>query len=132
MEFCTAINCMDGRVQLPVINYLKNRFKVDFVDTITEPGPCLILAENKPKETINSLLQRVDISVNGHGSKNLAIVGHFDCAGNPAGYEEQIVHIQKSVAFMRREYPHLQIIGLWVAEGLEVLEVVTAINMGEQ
>ncbi|MHC5086790.1 MAG: carbonic anhydrase, partial [Planctomycetota bacterium] len=27
MSFCTAINCMDGRVQLPVIPFLQNRFK---------------------------------------------------------------------------------------------------------
>lgn len=131
MIFCTAINCMDGRVQLPVINYMKSRFKADCVDMITEPGPCLILAENKPKETIDSIRNRVDISVNGHGAKNLAIVGHFDCAGNPADRKEQIKHIQKSVAFMRREYPHLQIIGLWVGEDLEVQEVVAANSMGE-
>lgn len=38
MKFCTAINCMDGRVQLPVINYLKKHFKVNYVGSITEPG----------------------------------------------------------------------------------------------
>ncbi|GAB4379897.1 MAG: hypothetical protein Kow0042_29680 [Calditrichia bacterium] len=47
MRFCTAINCLDGRVQLPVIQHLKKRFKVDFVDVITEPGPNLILSEQK-------------------------------------------------------------------------------------
>lgn len=39
---------MDGRVQLPVIKYLQDRFKVQYVDTITEPGPNLILAEQMP------------------------------------------------------------------------------------
>jgi len=39
MIFCTAVNCMDGRVQLPVINYLKERFSANYVDMITEPGP---------------------------------------------------------------------------------------------
>ncbi|MHA1252503.1 MAG: carbonic anhydrase, partial [Candidatus Helarchaeota archaeon] len=28
MKFCTVINCMDGRVQIPVINYLRKRFNV--------------------------------------------------------------------------------------------------------
>ena len=45
MEFCTAINCVDGRVQVPVINYLKKRFKVDYVNVVSEPGPSKILAE---------------------------------------------------------------------------------------
>ncbi len=36
--FATAINCMDGRVQLPVIAYLKSKYVVDYVDAITEPG----------------------------------------------------------------------------------------------
>jgi len=34
MSYCTVINCMDGRVQLPVIKYLKERFDVDYVDSI--------------------------------------------------------------------------------------------------
>ncbi len=45
MSFCTTINCMDGRVQLPVIKYLQKHFNVDYVDSITEPGPNLILAK---------------------------------------------------------------------------------------
>ena len=38
MCFCTAVNCMDGRVQLPVTSYLQERFNVEHVDSITEPG----------------------------------------------------------------------------------------------
>ncbi len=41
MSFCTAINCMDGRTQLPVIEFLKNKLSVEYVDTVTEPGPHL-------------------------------------------------------------------------------------------
>ena len=36
--FATAINCMDGRVQLPVIKFLQERFKAEYVDIISEPG----------------------------------------------------------------------------------------------
>jgi hypothetical protein len=38
-RFAAAINCMDGRAQLPVIEWLKRECGVDYVDTITEPGP---------------------------------------------------------------------------------------------
>ena len=34
MSFCTAVNCIDGRVQEPVSYYLRNHFKVKF--TISE------------------------------------------------------------------------------------------------
>ena len=46
MSFYTAINCMDGRVQLPVIYYLKERFGVPYVDVITEPGPVALLSSD--------------------------------------------------------------------------------------
>ena len=38
-RFAPAINCMDGRVQLPVIAYVKAHYSVDHVDMITELGP---------------------------------------------------------------------------------------------
>ena len=55
MKFCSAIDCMDGRVQLPVINYWKERLKVSSVDSITEPGPNLILAKQSDKVAIQSI-----------------------------------------------------------------------------
>ena len=45
MNFCTVINCMYGRVQLPVNKYLQKRFNVEFVDTITEAGPVFIISD---------------------------------------------------------------------------------------
>jgi hypothetical protein len=55
MIFVMAINCMDGRVQLPVIEWLKKEYEADYVDMITEPGPNKILAENKDQLFINSI-----------------------------------------------------------------------------
>ena len=43
-EFVTAINCIDGRVHIPVINWLKASFEAEFVDHITEPGADKALA----------------------------------------------------------------------------------------
>ena len=43
MKFATAVNCMEGRTQLPVIAYLKKKFEVDYVDMVTEAGPVKIL-----------------------------------------------------------------------------------------
>jgi hypothetical protein len=51
-KFATALNCMDGRVQIPIIEFLKKKFKVDYVDMITEPGIDKILAEEN-KELVS-------------------------------------------------------------------------------
>ena len=34
----TCLNCMDGRVQLPVLTWIKAEYPVDFVDVIMEAG----------------------------------------------------------------------------------------------
>ncbi len=123
MSFCTAINCMDGRVQLGVIKYLQKRFGAKYVDSITEPGPNLILAKRTDENSVKSILARVEISVGKHLSKGIAIVGHHDCAGNPAPKDEQISHIREAVEFIRSRFPEIEIIGLWVNENWEVSEV---------
>ncbi len=56
MSFCTVVNCIDGRVQLPVINYLADYFDVDYVDSITEAGPVAILAEKQSSDIAESIL----------------------------------------------------------------------------
>ncbi|MCX8025758.1 MAG: hypothetical protein N3A60_11195 [Thermanaerothrix sp.] len=124
MSFCTAINCMDGRVQLPVIRYLQARFDAPFVDMITEPGPNLILADRSNALKIQSILERLAISVQKHASVGIAVVGHHDCAGNPAPRQTQIAHLQEAVRFLKTHYESLPIIGLWVDENWTVTEVI--------
>lgn len=117
-NFGTAINCMDGRTQLPVNEYLKKEYGLDFVDTVTEPGPVKMLAENTTG--VESIKQRVNISIQAHGSKLIAIVAHHDCAGNPVAKETQ--HEQIKLALKNLSvwnYP-VQLIGLWVNENWEV------------
>ncbi len=91
---------MDGRIQLPVIGFLKKRFSVNYVDIVSEPGPNLILAEQSDSKTVKSILYRVDISVKKHKSKGIAIIGHYDCAGNPSDRDEQISHLQAAILFL--------------------------------
>jgi hypothetical protein len=124
MSFCTAINCIDGRIQMPVTLYLKNRFKVDFVDIISEPAPNRILAEQNDKGTIESILCRVNLSTQKHKSKQIAIIGHFDCAGNPGSMKKQIHQIRKSIAYLKGWFPKVEVIGLWVDGSWRVREIV--------
>lgn len=122
MRFCTVINCMDGRVQLPVFEYLLGRFNVEFVDSITEPGPNLILSKQQPGTLVNSIMDRLSISIEKHKSTGLAIVGHHDCAGNPAGKGEQVVHTENAIEFVRQRYTNIETIGLWVDQNWRVVE----------
>ncbi len=46
-RFGTALNCIDGRTQIPIINWLKENFDVDYVDLITEPGMDKVLAQDQ-------------------------------------------------------------------------------------
>ena len=114
MTFCTSIHCMDGRIQEPIIKYLKDNYSITYVDTITEPGPCKILARNEDKRSIDSILERAKISINRHGSKLIAISGHYDCAGNPCDEKTQKEQIQDSIKYLKNTYSEIKIIGLWV------------------
>ena len=126
MEFCTVINCMDGRVQLPVLKYMQERFNVPYVDSITEAGPNLILSEQKRTTPLQTILEKLKISVEKHHSIGISIVGHYDCAGNPAPQNDQIIHIQKAIQFLRQQYKNVEILGLWIDKNWEIHEVHTA------
>ena len=123
MSFCTVINCMDGRVQLPVIDYLQKKFGVKYVDSITEAGPNLVLAEKTDSPAVEAILRKVSISVEKHKSIAIAVVGHFDCAGNPVSEDIQNEHTRKAVRFVRQQYGSIPVIGLWVDNSWEVQEV---------
>ena len=123
MRFCTAINCMDGRAQLPVIAYLRKRFHADFVDMVSEPGPNRVLAQGRDTSAIASIRRRVDISVQRHQSIGIAVVGHHDCAGNPAPAVQQNKDTTAAVLCVREAFRHVPVIGLWLNERWEVEEL---------
>jgi hypothetical protein len=112
--FACAINCMDGRVQDAVKDYMRENYGVDYVDMVTEPGPNKILAENLDSVIIENIKKRVEVSVGHHGSKVVAIVSHFGCAGNPAEKEIQIEHLKKAEKVVKDFGFDVEVILLWV------------------
>jgi len=117
--FGTAINCMDGRVQLPVIAWMKATYQLDYVDMITEPGPDKVLAEGSAAQ-LAALCAKVEISVKKHGSRVIAVAGHSDCAGNPVGKEEHCQHIARALEGVRSWGYDVQVVGLWIGEDWQV------------
>jgi carbonic anhydrase len=119
-KFATAINCMDGRVQKPVIEYMQQNFGVDYVDMITEPGPNRILSEAKEADIIQSLRKKAEISVDKHGSRIIVIAGHYDCAGNPENEDVQKEHLQKAAeVIVSWKLPVGKVIALWLNENFQ-------------
>ena len=123
VKFATAINCIDGRTQLPVIDYLKSRFGVDYVDIITEPAPAKIIVEAKSDSKLDSIQQRLRISQEKHGSKHLAVVAHQDCAGNPVGKDIQLEQVRRSLRTIQSWGFKGALLGLWVDENWMIQEV---------
>ncbi len=122
-KFGTAINCMDGRVQEPVIKFMKENHGLDYIDMITKPGPNKIIAENTDENLLEIMHSKIDISINQHGSRIIAIIGHDDCAGNPETEEVQLEHIRESMRYLKRWYPDIKIVGLWLDNEWKVHEV---------
>ena len=117
---------MDGRVQLPTTAFLKERFNVDHVDMITEAAPNRMLGKLTDYSLLQSVIDRVRLSVEHHHSVGIAIVGHYDCAGNPAGKEEQSADTITAIKRIRQycsQYKDIPIIGLWIDENWSVSEV---------
>ena len=123
MEFGTSIQCMDGRIQEPLIKYVKEKYNIRYVDTITEPGPCKILSQNLEISLIESVDRRVLISLEKHGSNIIYISGHHDCDGNPVSKETQIKQLGKCEAILSSKYPNIKIVKLWINENCNVEEI---------
>ncbi len=113
---------MDGRTQLPAINWIKDNYGIDWVDMITEPGMDGLLAE-KPMEELSDIIRKVDISIKVHDTKEIFIVAHHDCIGNPVDEKKHEQHVQKAVEKLKKLKPDMKIIGLWVDHKFTVKKI---------
>jgi carbonic anhydrase len=110
-KFATSLSCMDGRIQIPLTNWIKENFSVDYVDTITEPGIDKLVADNTDLESIKI---KVGISINKHESELIVVSGHYDCAGNPVSNEEHITQIKKGIEVISSWNLGVKVVGVWV------------------
>ena len=123
--FATAITCIDGRVQNPVSDWVKQNARADFVDTITWPGPDGVLTGGSPN-ILAQIRASVDISVKAHGSAYLAITGHFDCAAFPGNRERHLIAIREAVNVVSGWGLPVRIVGLWVNDQWQIEPVAYA------
>jgi len=121
-KFGTAINCIDGRTQEIVIDYMKRNQNVDGVDMVTLPGADGILSGEKHTE-IDLVKRAVTISVEKHGSSVIAVVGHHDCAGNPGDKEYHRVHLRKAMLKVASWNLPVRVLGFYVNNKWKIEEI---------
>lgn len=109
---------MDGRVQLPVIHWIKENYGVEYIDMITEAGMDRVLANENSE--ITDILKKIGLSIGLHGSKNIFIVGHYDCGGNPVDTDTHKTQIILAVKRIKSFAKSCKVTGLWVSEDLSV------------
>lgn len=116
LKFATAINCIDGRFQKPLIEFAIKTFGADYVDLITEPGCDKVLSENKYLDIIESIKRRVLISIEKHNSKIIIIAGHHGCAANPINEGQHCRQIKEAVNALKKWELEADIYGVWINE----------------
>ena len=89
--FASAITCIDGRVLPPLIDFARARYGVDAVDVVTEPG-----VDATVPDLIEDLTRRLAPSIDKHGSHDVVLAGHEDCAGNPVDEATHRRHLATS------------------------------------
>ena len=77
----------------------------------------------KNSEEIALLRNAVSISIEKHRSRIIAVVGHFDCAGNPGNREHHYAHIRSAVREVTSWNFPAQVVGFYVNEKQQIEEV---------
>ena len=77
-RFGTAINCIDGRTQEPVLDFMKQKYNIDGVDMVTFPGVDGVISNRENSDEIALIRNAVSISIEKHRSRIIAVVGHFE------------------------------------------------------
>ena len=114
--FATAVTCLDGRIQLPIIHYLQQDLGIRYVDLITDAGPVGRLADYRDSTTLEVVLNNIEISRTAHGSGVVAVVAHYDCAGNSVSTETQQQQVRITIQRLRSRQTAMRYLGLWVDE----------------
>lgn len=121
--FAAAVTCIDGRVHPTLTRWVRDRFGVDHVDLLTQPGPDLALCCGD-EGAVARLRDHLGVSTRAHHPGALVVAGHADCAANPVSEAEHRRHLRRA---LRRAQawvpPEMPVVGVWVDLDGRVAEV---------
>ena len=112
-DYGTIVNCMDGTIQLPAIDFVKKLWKVNRIDVITEAAPEKILSETKDQKTIERICQNIEASLCDQHTKRLAIVSHSGCEINIVSDKSKKEMLLKAVNYLKARYMDAEVTGIW-------------------
>ena len=120
--FATAVTCMDGRIQQSVVDWARQHFDVDYIDMVTVPGPDRVLAQ----DFLGRLRLAADVAVShrAHGSHQLVVASHADCAGNPVSDDEHEQMVREGTSWLAMQLPTMTIVGVHVDVEAQAVRVV--------
>ncbi|HEX5596708.1 MAG TPA: carbonic anhydrase [Micromonosporaceae bacterium] len=110
-RFATMFTCIDGRIQRPLDEWVRKHLDVDYLDTITEPGPEAVLSSTG-EQCLTALVEKVELSKRAHGSATLIVAGHDDCAGNPNSDDKHRRQLRTALARLAERLPDTRILAV--------------------
>lgn len=121
--FAAAVTCIDGRTHEPVTAWARERFGVEYVDLVTQPGPDLALC-CATEAQIAHLRENLGVSAEAHHSGALVIAGHADCAANPVSEAQHRDHLRRALSrALSWAPPDMVVVGVWVDPDGQVEEI---------
>ena len=118
-RFAVLLNCIDGRTQQPLLDWVRRELDVTYVDVVTEPGVDAVLARGDDW-TVQALLDKVCVSRLAHGAVALIVAGHHDCAANPGDAAQHASDLTAAVEALREALPELPARGVYVDDSWTV------------
>jgi hypothetical protein len=112
-RFAVLLNCIDGRTQQPLLEWVRRELDVSHVDVVTEPGVDGVLARGDDT-TVQALLDKVCVSRLAHGAVALVLAGHHDCAANPGEATSHLQDLSRAVEVVGKALPELPVQAVYV------------------
>jgi hypothetical protein len=91
---------------------------MDYVDMITEPGIASVLSNHE--RPVRDITTRIEHSLKYGCEPKLFIVGHDNCDFCIAEKAEKKNQIKFAIARIKKEFPELEVYGLWFVSDTSV------------
>jgi len=122
-DYGTIVNCLDGTIQLPAIDFAKKLWKVNRIDVITDAAPEKILSETKDQKTIERICQNIEASLCDQHTKRLAIVSHSSCDINKVSDKNKKEMLSKAISYLKARYINIEVVGIWFDGNIKATKI---------